>query len=262
MNIGLSLNKIKIPANLFQTLYGMPLWQKAAIFGVSLIVPVVLFVVLFVWPLMEELQEKEKAITQLQEEVRLLEKRAELIPIMQEENRVANEILAVAIRLLPETQDIPSILAELATLGNESHVTVLQVKPEQEQKDVFYATIPITLELQGGFHNILGMMDRIAHMNRIVRIADIQMDGAKRVQDIFSQTTEGQVGVSSGVQAGNQAEGQAADVSSSEGVPESASLWQINARCNAMTYRFLTEAEIKAEQAKQAEEAKKNAGKK
>lgn len=259
MNIGLSLNKIKIPANLFQTLYTMPLWQKAAIFGVSLALPVVLFAVLFVWPSMEELQEKENAIAKLQGEVETLEKRAQLIPVLQEENRATNEILAVAIRLLPETQDIPSILAELATLGNEARVTVLKVKPEQEQKDVFYATIPITLELQGGFHNILGLLDRVAHMNRIVRIADIQMDGAKKVQDIFSQTTENKVGEG---QAGSQSGGQAADFSSPEGASETASLWQINARCNAMTYRFLTEAEIKAEQAKKAEEAKKKAGKK
>ncbi|MEZ0328893.1 MAG: type 4a pilus biogenesis protein PilO [Dissulfuribacterales bacterium] len=254
MNIGLSLNKIKIPANLFQTLYTMPLWQKAAIFGVSLALPVVLFAVLFVWPLMEELQEKQNAIAKLQGEVETLEKRAQLIPVLQEENRAANEILAVAIRLLPETQDIPSILAELATLGNEARVTVLKVKPEQEQKDVFYATIPITLELQGGFHNILGLLNRIARMNRIVRIADIQMDGAKKVQDIFSQTAEGRVESQSG--------GQAADFSSPEGASETASLWQINAICNAMTYRFLTEAEIKTEQAKKAEEAKKKAGKK
>jgi len=258
MNIGLSLNKIKIPANLFQTLYAMPFWQKAAIFGVSLALPVVLFGVLFVWPSMEEIQEKEKAIAKLQEEVAFLEKRAELIPVLQEENRATTEILAVAIRLLPETQDIPSILAELATLGNEARVTVLKVKPEQEQKHEFYATIPITLELQGGFHNIMSLLDRVAHMNRIVRIADVQMDGARRVQDIFSQTTE----VQAESQLASQAGGQAADISSPEGTSETASLWQINARCNAMTYRFLTEAEIKAEQAKKAEEEKKKAGKK
>jgi len=262
MNIGLSLNKIKIPANLFQTLYAMPFWQKAAIFGVSLALPVVLFGVLFVWPSMEEIQEKEKAIAKLQEEVAFLEKRAELIPVLQEENRATTEILAVAIRLLPETQDIPSILAELATLGNEARVTVLKVKPEQEQKHEFYATIPITLELQGGFHNIMSLLDRVAHMNRIVRIADVQMDGARRVQDIFSQTTEVQAGSQLASQLASQAGGQAADISSPEGTSETASLWQINARCNAMTYRFLTEAEIKAEQAKKAEEEKKKAGKK
>jgi type IV pilus assembly protein PilO len=262
MNIGLSLNKIKIPANLFQTLYAMPFWQKAAIFGVSLALPVVLFGVLFVWPSMEEIQEKEKAIAKLQEDVAFLEKRAELIPVLQEENRATTEILAVAIRLLPETQDIPSILAELATLGNEARVTVLKVKPEQEQKHEFYATIPITLELQGGFHNIMSLLDRVAHMNRIVRIADVQMDGARRVQDIFSQTTEVQAGSQLASHLTSQAGGQAADISSPEGTSETASLWQINARCNAMTYRFLTEAEIKAEQAKKAEEEKKKAGKK
>ncbi len=255
MNIAFQLNKIKIPANLFQTLYAMPLWQKTAIFGVSLALPILLFSVLFAWPAIEELQEKEKAIAKMQEEVAFLEKRAQLIPVLQEENKTANEILGVAIRLLPETQDIPSMLSELATLGNESRVMVLKVKPEQEQKAVFYATIPITIELQGGFLNILSLMDRIAHMNRIVRIADIQMDGAQKVQEIFSQTTEGQAGDASGNDRGIGS-------SNSEGVSESVGLWQINAKCNAMTYRFLTEAEIKAEKAKQAEEDKKKAGKK
>lgn len=254
MNISLQLHKLKIPANLFQTLYAMPLWQKISIFAISLALPIVIFVVFFVWPTLEELHQKQNAIMQLQNEVALLEKRAELIPLLQEENKSANEILAIAIKLLPETQDIPSILSELATLGNESRVTVLKVKPEQEQKYAFYAAIPISLELQGGFHNILSFLDRIAHMNRIVRITNIQMDGAKRVQDIFSQALD--------VSAGPQMGGEMGDAINMEGGTEPSAMWQINARCSAMTYRFLTEEEIKAEKAKQAEADKKKAGKK
>ena len=70
----------KIPSGLFQTVYGLPAWQKIAIWLASMAIPIALFWFLFLSPRMDEMNSLSGKIPQLQREVRELEAKEAQIP--------------------------------------------------------------------------------------------------------------------------------------------------------------------------------------
>jgi len=234
----------KIPPYVFDAVYRMPAWQKALIFAASWIIPIALFWFLFFSGKIGELDSISTRIPKLRQEVKQLEAKKKLLPKLEKELEGLQEILKQAMRLLPEKEDIPSVLTEISSLGNESRLEFKSFRPGKEVVHDFYASIPVSLEFQGPFHNTLVFFDHIAKMARIVHITEVNMGGAKQSKAIFSQTAN-----NSGQGGSGAAQTSGGSNGETGGDADSllrGSSWVINTKCNAATYRFLTPEEIKA----------------
>lgn len=232
-------------AKLEQSVYAMPLWQKIFICLVAFMAPCVAFWFLFLAPRLQELNTISGKIPRLRQEVTILQKKAKLIPQLEAELEEMDRVLKKAMKLLPESKDIPAILTEISSLGNEEHLDFLSFSPGSETKRDFYAEIPVSISLNGPFHNTMRFFDKVSRMNRIVHIKNVSMGGASVQEDIWSKTasagTSARKGApSNGMGAGGRTAG-SGDVSGDRGP-----IWIINTRCTAVTYRFLTGAEQKA----------------
>jgi type IV pilus assembly protein PilO len=92
----------------------------------------------------------------------------------------AQEQLIVALRLLPEASEIPSLLKSITKLGNDSDLQFLLFSPEREvPKEELYVEIPVSMEVMGGYHDVAMFFDKIGKLDRIVNIANVSMKPAK-----------------------------------------------------------------------------------
>jgi type IV pilus assembly protein PilO len=64
---------------------------------------------------------------------------------------------------------------------------MFQPRPER-QKD-FYAEIPVSIKVTGGYHNVAMFFDNVARLYRIVNIENIQMKSEGRTHSLMTTCT-------------------------------------------------------------------------
>jgi len=237
---------LKIPPGLFQSVYALPVWQKASICLTVSVIPIALFWFFFLSVRLEEIKTMSEKIPKQRRELVKLEAKSKQIPQLEKELNTMEEILQKALKLLPEKKDIPTFLPEISSLGNEARLDFLSFKPQKEQPKTFYAAIPISIEFKGPFHSTVDFFNNISNMARIVHIKSVSMGKAQQTNKVWSQK---------GTANSNQKTvdiGEAAPikdtVDSSNGGQETKrdATWIISTRCDAVTYRFLSPEEQQA----------------
>ena len=224
---------IKIPPTLFEFVYQLETWQKLVIFAISWLIPILIFWFLFLGPKIEQLNSLNQQIPRLEAQVNILEAKAQQLPLIKEELNLMEKILKRALQLLPTKKDIPSVLTQISTLGNECHLEFISFQPEKEVIKGFYAAIPVSIVVQGPFHNTLTFFDKVTRMARIVHIESVDMGGAKQSKAIWSQTVNNNSKATKNITSGN-----------SQSNSNIGGSWIIKTKCKAVTYRFLTKQEI------------------
>jgi type IV pilus assembly protein PilO len=102
---------------------------------------------------------------------------------------VLDETLKVAITLLPETREIPELLTQISQLGLNSGLEFRLFKPEPEKPADFYAEVPVSLAIQGNFHDLGRFFSHLSQLTRIVNVTDIKISLAKGGGDTHTLTT-------------------------------------------------------------------------
>jgi type IV pilus assembly protein PilO len=92
----------------------------------------------------------------------------------------------LALRLLPEKQEIPSLLEGVSKSGKDSGLEFQLFQPGPEVNKGFFAEIPVNVRISGGYHNIALFFDRIAKLPRIVNVLNIAMQAPAATPDILS----------------------------------------------------------------------------
>jgi type IV pilus assembly protein PilO len=85
----------------------------------------------------------------------------------------------LALQLLPDKKEIPSLLESISRSGKGAGLEFLLFKPETEVPKGFYAEIPVKIEVRGGYHNLAMFFDQVAGLSRIVNISNINIKSAK-----------------------------------------------------------------------------------
>ena len=250
----MKFNKLswKIPPGLFQAVYSLPVWQKAGIWLLVVVIPIALFWFFFLSVRLDDIKTISEKFPNLRLELVKLEAKSKQIPQLEEELNSMMEILQKALKLLPEKEDIPTFLPEISSLGNEAGLDFLSFKPQKEQPKAFYAAIPISMEFNGPFHNTVDFFDNISRMARIVHIKTVSMGLAKQTKKVWSQKGSASEKIEP---AGEAAPIKGTGEGPSEGQEvKRGSTWIISTHCEAVTYRFLSQEE---QQARKKKETKK-----
>ncbi|MBW1897054.1 MAG: type 4a pilus biogenesis protein PilO [Deltaproteobacteria bacterium] len=86
----------------------------------------------------------------------------------------------IALRLLPDKKEIPTLLESVSKSGTDSGLEVLLFQPKSEELADFYAKIPVAVEVRGGFHNLAMFFDRIGKLPRIVNVPVFNIEIPRR----------------------------------------------------------------------------------
>lgn len=157
-----SIEKIKMPVRL-----------------VILIGTVVIFIGLFVYlvylPKTEEIRVIKEEITSLNQKISQAKIKSKDKEKLQAEMKQVDMELKEALKLLPNTKEIPNLLRKVTELGNESNLDFRTFRPRKEVAHEFYYEIPVSIEIRGEFHNVAVFFDKIGHMERIMNIHNVSM---------------------------------------------------------------------------------------
>ncbi len=85
----------------------------------------------------------------------------------------------LALQLLPDKKEIPSLLESISKSGRGAGLEFLLFQPEKEVPKGFYAEIPVKIQVTGGYHNLVMFFDQVAKLSRIVNISNINITGEK-----------------------------------------------------------------------------------
>jgi len=80
-----------------------------------------------------------------------------------------------ALKLLPNKEEIPTLLSSISNLGAQSGLEFILFRPQKEVARNFYAEIPLKLEVTGPYHNVATFFDKVSRLSRIVNIGNVNM---------------------------------------------------------------------------------------
>jgi Tfp pilus assembly protein PilO len=142
----------------------------------------------FYSPMQQEIENKTTQRRNLQAEVENARTTAARLPEFRREVERKEATLQALSRILPSQKEVDDLLRKVQQLAAESSLEVLRFKPEATRPQDFYAEWPISLELDGSYHNLAYFFDRLSRLSRIVNVSNLEID-AKRDPSISSTIT-------------------------------------------------------------------------
>lgn len=135
-----------------------------------LIGTVVYFLYMPKWDMKSQLQEEFETLSN---KLMIAKKNAARLPKLRAQMKQEEEKFAAASKALPERREIPTLLTVISQSGGEAGLEFQLFQPGPEINKEFYTEIPLSLRLEGGYHNLAEFFDRVAALPRIVTIKDI-----------------------------------------------------------------------------------------
>jgi type IV pilus assembly protein PilO len=146
---------------------------------------VILFAGLFVWffyiPMTDEIGKTKQEIATLEQKLAKARITAKRLAQFEAEWAEADTHFKEALKLLPNTKEIPTLLKTITQLGSDSQLEFRLFNPQKEKMQDFYVEIPVSIEVRGNYHHVAVFFDKIGAMERIVNILNVSMapDGAR-----------------------------------------------------------------------------------
>jgi len=158
---GLSLSKRILIYILIPILIGVIFWNK------------------YYAPSMAEirgLEAKLEQTTKRLEEAKLAQK--EIDRVNKEIAEIKKKFYEVS-RLLPTEKEIPGLLRNVSSLGNDVHLEFLLFQPQKEVIKNFYAEVPVRLKLEGEYLNMEKFIKKLSELPRIINVSKLKFSNPK-----------------------------------------------------------------------------------
>jgi type IV pilus assembly protein PilO len=137
------------------------------------------FIYLQYWPKYENINRLNTQLDKLEAKLTTAMKNAADLQKFQAKMKEAESQFQMAMKKLPEKEEIPSLLSSISNSGQQVGLEFLLFEPKPEKKKEFYAEIPVVMSIVGDYHNTALFFDQVARLPRIVTIENIQMTPAK-----------------------------------------------------------------------------------
>lgn len=160
---------------------------------------VILFIVIviaghfLVWQDQTETLEKIQAEEETLKNTYLLKKRSAVnLPALRAQLEEIEQSLSAMLKQLPDKSEMEALLVDINQAGLGRGLQFELFKPaEKETINAFYAELPVSIRVTGGYHDIGAFASDIARLPRIVTLNDISIapgaDG-KLVLDAVAKT--------------------------------------------------------------------------
>jgi type IV pilus assembly protein PilO len=133
------------------------------------------FIYFLFWPKIEKIQTLTTDLKKLEDKLKTAKRNAADLRKFQAKMKEAEAQFNMAMKKLPEKEEIPSLLTSISDSGQQVGMEFLLFEPKPEQPKEFYAEIPVAMTIKADYHNLTTFFDQVARLSRIVNIRDIQI---------------------------------------------------------------------------------------
>ena len=83
--------------------------------------------------------------------------------------------LSKVLRQLPDKKEIEVLLTDISNLGKTAGIEIKSFQRRDEVEHGFYAEVPISIEIEGRYHDIARFFDLLADLPRIVNMGSLNI---------------------------------------------------------------------------------------
>jgi type IV pilus assembly protein PilO len=153
--------------------------QRLLISSVFFLLIAGIFIYFFYWPKLETISSLKTQLKETEKKLSRAKRNAADLKKFQAQMKEAEAQFKLAMKKLPEKEEIPSLLTSISDSGQQVGLEFLLFQPKSEKKKEFYAEIPVAMNIRGDYHNLAIFFDQVARLSRIVNIRNIQMARSK-----------------------------------------------------------------------------------
>jgi len=162
----------------FKDLGRWPFLFRALGVLIVLVIATILLVWYFVWgdngnrPQLLKAQAEQKSLWATFDEK---QKKAANLEAYRQQLAEIERTFGAMLRQLPGKTEVPSLLVDISQTGLAAGLQERLFQPGSENKQDFYAELPIKIQLTGGYHEFGQFVSGIAALPRIVTLHDIEI---------------------------------------------------------------------------------------
>jgi type IV pilus assembly protein PilO len=176
--------KLSLPSFPWEKIAAIPRTHRIGICAATFALLGAGFFYFIYMPMSAELNSLEQSYADVQAKVAQAKEEAKNLEKYREQYKEAQGKFRLALRLLPDKKEIPSLLEGISQSGTLSGLEFLLFKPATEIRREFYAEIPVQIEVTGGYHNLALFFAKVAGLPRIVNISDLNIKGGSASQEM------------------------------------------------------------------------------
>jgi type IV pilus assembly protein PilO len=165
------------------------LWQRVAILAGLIVALFGAATWLLYLPKYDEITLLDQKLQALEKKLATAKINAAELDKFQAKMKEAEAQFKIAMRALPEKEEIPSLLTNVSKSGQDVGLEFLLFEPKAENKKEFYAEIPVAMSIRGDYHNLAVFFDKVARLSRIVNINNITINRSKEGRDLNTACT-------------------------------------------------------------------------
>ena len=127
-------------------------------------------------PKKEQLASMEVALTDLRAKIEEGQTAQRQLPRFREEVRQLELQLDRLLRILPARRNTPDLLRRVRALAEQGDFDLLRFTPKDLVEKDFYSEYPISMSLQGDYHNLALFFEQVSRFPRIMNIDNLKID--------------------------------------------------------------------------------------
>jgi type IV pilus assembly protein PilO len=124
-------------------------------------------------PIKDEIQGQETRLEDLQHKKQEGLIAQQQLPKFREEVHQLELELDKLLRILPARRNTPDLLRRIRALAEQGDFNLKDFRPGQLVDKEFYSEWPISVDLDGTYHNLALLFDRVGRFSRIINIQDL-----------------------------------------------------------------------------------------
>ena len=124
---------------------------------------------------LEQQRQKETRLADLQKQIRALEATANRLPEFQREVQALEARLETLKRILPPEKEMPDLMRRIQYLAAQSSLSIRKFNPAPVVTKDFYQEVPVSIDVEGTYHNMGAFLDRVSRMSRLVNMSDLKI---------------------------------------------------------------------------------------
>ncbi len=138
----------------------------------------------FLWsPSLDELDQAKSKESELKEVFLAKKRQAINLDAYKQQMVDVEKTFGALLRQLPDRSQMDGLLTDINQAGLSQGLEFELFKPNQEIVSEFYAEMPITIRVIGGYHEIGAFASEISKLSRIVTINDISISALNKDKD-------------------------------------------------------------------------------
>jgi len=153
----------------------MPLGQKVGVVAAFVVLLTAANWYFFVDSMQTQITMRQGQLRALEDELIQKQSIANNLAQFKHEKDILERRLAQALTELPNEANIDDLIRSLAEVGNKSGLMINTIDPQPEQRQSFYASIPIVMSVTGNYHEIGVFLDSVSKLARIVNVNNIKI---------------------------------------------------------------------------------------